>query len=282
LTSDQHLSVNEHPAAAALGERAKQADPREPSPPLLVVADLHRSFGGVHAVAGASFTVRAGTNTGLIGPNGAGKSTVLSLIGGQLRPTSGRVLFQGAEVSGQRPHRLAERGVIRTFQTANLFGRMTVIENLLLGAPAWRGESVTAALAGKWSWKAGEERLVLQAREVLTRFEMEHTEREYAANLSGGQKRIVEIMRAVMARPQLLLLDEPMAGVNPALAGRIAGHLSELRSEGITLLMVEHELAVVERICDPVIVMAQGRVLAEGSMADLRANREVVDAYLAG
>jgi len=282
LTSDQHLSVNEHPAAAALGERAKQADPGGTSPPLLVVEDLHRSFGGVRAVAGASFTVRAGTITGLIGPNGAGKSTVISLIGGQLRPTSGRVLLQGAEVSGQRPHQLAERGVIRTFQTANLFARMTVIENLLLGAPAWRGESVTAALAGKWSWKAGEERLVRQAREVLARFEMEHTEREYAGNLSGGQKRIVEIMRAVMARPQLLLLDEPMAGVNPALAGRIAGHLSELRSEGITLLMVEHELAVVERICDPVIVMAQGRVLAEGSMADLRANREVVDAYLAG
>jgi ABC-type branched-subunit amino acid transport system ATPase component len=282
LTSDQHLSVNEHPQAAALGESPQRADAGETSPQLLVVEDLHRSFGGVHAVAGASFTVRAGTITGLIGPNGAGKSTVISLIGGQLRPTSGRVLFQGAEVSGQRPHQLADRGVIRTFQTANLFGRMTVIENLLLGAPAWRGESVTAALLGKWSWKAGEQRLVLQAREVLSRFEMEHTEREYAANLSGGQKRIVEIMRALMARPRLLLLDEPMAGVNPALAGRIAGHLGELRSEGITLLMVEHELAVVERICDPVIVMAQGKVLAEGSMADLRANREVVDAYLAG
>jgi ABC-type branched-subunit amino acid transport system ATPase component len=282
LTSDQHLSVNEHPPAAALELSAKQRDPGTASPPLLVVDDLHRSFGGVHAVAGASFTVRAGTITGLIGPNGAGKSTVMSLIGGQLRPTSGRVLFQGAEVSRQRPHRVAERGVIRTFQTANLFGRMTVIENLLLGAPTWRGESVTAALLGKWSWRAGEERVVEQAREVLARFQMEHTGQEYAANLSGGQKRIVEIMRALMARPQLLLLDEPMAGVNPALAGRIADHLGELRSEDITMLMVEHELAVVERICDPVIVMAQGRVLAEGSMADLRANREVVNAYLTG
>jgi ABC-type branched-subunit amino acid transport system ATPase component len=281
LTSDQHLSVNAHPPAAALQQSANQADPGTASP-LLVVDDLHRSFGGVHAVAGASFTVRAGTITGLIGPNGAGKSTVMSLIGGQLRPTSGRVLFQGAEVSGERPHRVAERGVIRTFQTANLFGRMTVIENLLLGAPAWRGESVTAAVLGKWSWRAGETRLVQQARDVLARFQMEHVEREYAGNLSGGQKRIVEIMRALMARPRLLLLDEPMAGVNPALAGRIADHLGELRSEGITMLMVEHELAVVERICDPVIVMAQGKVLAEGSMADLRANREVVNAYLTG
>jgi ABC-type branched-subunit amino acid transport system ATPase component len=141
---------------------------------------------------------------------------------------------------------------------------------------------VTAAVLGKWSWRAGETRLVQQARDVLARFQMDHIEREYAGNLSGGQKRIVEIMRALMARPRLLLLDEPMAGVNPALVGRIADHLGELRSEGITMLMVEHELAVVERICDPVIVMAQGKVLAEGSMADLRANREVVNAYLTG
>ncbi len=233
-------------------------------------------------MASASFTVQAGTITGLIGPNGAGKSTVMSLIGGQLRPTSGRVIFQGLDVSGDRPYRVAERGIIRTFQTANLFGRMTVLENLLLGAPAWRGESVTAALLGKWSWRARERQLVDQARDVLRRFRMEHVEREYAANLSGGQKRIVEIMRALMAQPRLLLLDEPMAGVNPTLAGRIADHLAELRTEGITMLMVEHELAVVERLCDPVIVMTQGRVLAEGSMADLRANREVVNAYLAG
>jgi ABC-type branched-subunit amino acid transport system ATPase component len=282
LTNDRHLSVNEQPPAAAAQESARQKDPPADSPPLLVVDDLHRSFGGVNAVVGASFTVRAGTITGLIGPNGAGKSTVISLIGGQLRPTSGRVLFQGAEVSGQRPHDLAGRGMIRTFQTANLFGRMTVIENLLLGAPPWRGESVTAALVGKWSWRAGEQRLVQQAREMLAHFQMEHIESEYAANLSGGQKRIVEIMRALMAWPRLLLLDEPMAGVNPALTSLIADYLGELRSEGITMLMVEHELAVVERICDPVIVMAQGRVLAEGSMAELRANREVVNAYLAG
>jgi neutral amino acid transport system ATP-binding protein len=265
--------MNEHPLADS---------PAAALPHLLVVDGLYRSFGGVRAVAGASFTVAEGTITGLIGPNGAGKSTVISLIGGQLHPTSGRVLFQGADISGQPPQRIAAYGVIRTFQTANLFGRMTVMENMLLGAPTWRGESVTAALLGKWSWRAVERQLVQQAREILSRFGMEHIEREYAANLSGGQKRIVEIMRALMARPRLLLLDEPMAGVNPALAGRIADHLAELRSEGITMLMVEHELAVVERLCDPVIVMAQGRVLAEGSMADLRSNQEVVSAYLAG
>jgi ABC-type branched-subunit amino acid transport system ATPase component len=250
--------------------------------PVLDVDNLHRSFGGVQAVAGASFAVREGTITGLIGPNGAGKSTVMSVIGGQLSPTSGRILFRGTDISGQQPHRIAGRGIIRTFQTANLFGRMTVIENLLVGAPAWHGESVTDAFLGKWRWRAGEQQLVEQARELIRRFRMDHIEREYAANLSGGQKRIVEIMRALMAQPQLLLLDEPMAGVNPTLAGEIAGHLAELRSEGITMLMVEHELAFVERLCDPVIVMAQGRVLAQGSMSDLRANREVVNAYLAG
>jgi branched-chain amino acid transport system permease protein len=274
--------VNERPTTAAVQQTDKAQDPLVASPPLLIVDDLYRSFGGVHAVAGASFFVTEGTITGLIGPNGAGKSTVMSLIGGQLRPTSGRVLFQGTDVSGQQPYRLAERGVIRTFQAADLFGRMTVMENLLIGASAWPGESVTSALLGKWAWRAGELKLVERAHEVLSRFGMEHIEREYAANLSGGQKRIVEIMRALMARPRLLLLDEPMAGVNPTLAGRVADHLAELQAEGITMLMVEHELAVVERLCDPVIVMAQGKVLAEGSMADLRSNREVVNAYLAG
>jgi ABC-type branched-subunit amino acid transport system ATPase component len=280
LTNDQHLSVNEHPPAAALQANAEPEDRVAASPPLLAVDGLHRSFGGVHAVAGASFTVQAATITGLIGPNGAGKSTVMGLIGGQLRPTSGRVLFEGTEVSGQRPHQVAGRGLIRTFQTANLFGRLTVMENLLLGARPWGGESVAAALAGKWSWRAGERRLVEQAREVLGRFQMDHIETEYAANLSGGQKRIVEIMRALMARPRLLLLDEPMAGVNPALIELIGGYILDLKRSGVTVLMVEHNLNVVEQICDYVIVLAEGRTLATGRLSELRENTDVVKAYL--
>lgn len=274
--------MNDRPLTSASDQSSKPRGATAPSAQLLTVDDVYRSFGGVQAVAGASFTVSAGTITGLIGPNGAGKSTVISLIGGQLRPTSGRIRFEEEDITALSPDRIAGRAVIRTFQTANLFGRMTVIENLLLGAPAWSGESVTAALLGKWTWRKAERLLVTQAREILARFRMEHIEKEYAANLSGGQKRIVEIMRALMAKPRLLLLDEPMAGVNPTLAQRIADHLADLRSEGITMLMVEHELAVVERLCEPVIVMTQGRVLAEGSMAELRANREVVNAYLAG
>ncbi len=249
---------------------------------LLEVVGLSRFFGGVRAVVDASFDVKAGTITGLIGPNGAGKSTVMGLIAGQLSPTSGRIVYQGQDVSGEPPHRQARRGIIRTFQTPNLFGRMTVIENLLLGTPPWRGESLAASLLGKWFWRSEERRRVEQARETLRRFGMEQVEKEYAANLSGGQKRIVEIMRAVMARPKLMLLDEPMAGINPTLAKRIGEHLAELRADGISMLMVEHELNMVERLCDPVIVMAQGSVLAEGSMVDLRANQEVIDAYLEG
>jgi branched-chain amino acid transport system permease protein len=253
-----------------------------PKPPLLQVADLRRAFGGVQAVAGTMFTVSRGTITGLIGPNGAGKSTVLSLIGGQLRPDAGSIRFGGVEIAGLPPHTIARRGLIRTFQTANLFARMTVLENMLLGAPPWIGESVAGALLGKWFWRRHEQALVDQARAILDRFGMAQVENEYAGRLSGGQKRIVEIMRALMAKPRLLLLDEPMAGVNPTLAGSIANHLTELCAEGITILMVEHEMKMVSLICDPVIVMVQGRVLAEGTMTTLRTNQEVLDAYLAG
>ena len=249
---------------------------------LLAVDGLRMSFGGVHAVADASFTVWGGTITGLIGPNGAGKSTVMNLIGGQLRPSAGRILLDGLDVGGMEPYRLASRGVTRTFQTPSLFPRMTVMENLLLGAPPGRGESLGGALLGRRYWRRSESDALERARELLARFRAEGYRDEYADSLSGGQKRIVELMRALMARPRLLLLDEPMSGVNPALADSIANMLAALPAQGMTILMVEHELGMVERLCAPVIVMVQGRVLAEGSMEELRTNREVVDAYLAG
>ena len=253
-----------------------------PKPPLLEVTDLRRAFGGVQAVAGTRFRVQEGTITGLIGPNGAGKSTVLSLIGGQLRPDAGSIRFDGVEVAGLPAHTIARRRLIRTFQTPNLFARMTVLENMLLGAPPWIGESVAGALLGKWFWRRHEQALVNQARAILDRFGMVPIENDFAGRLSGGQKRIVEIMRALMAKPRLLLLDEPMAGVNPTLARTIGNHLTELCADGITILMAEHEMRMVSLLCDPVIVMVQGRVLAEGPMTTLRANQEVLDAYLAG
>jgi ABC-type branched-subunit amino acid transport system ATPase component len=250
---------------------------------LLYVHDLRRNFGGVHAVDGISFGVEAGTITGLIGPNGAGKSTALGMIAGAIRPSSGSIVFDGRDVTGSSPMRVARSGLIRTFQISSEFRQLTVLENLLVGAPGHVGESLVGSLLlGPRSWRTQELELVERARELLVRFEMHEKEEEYAGNLSGGQKRLLEIMRALMAKPKLLLLDEPMAGVNPTLGRRIEGHLEELRDEGLTMLMVEHELGVVERLCQRVVVMAQGKVISEGTMEAVRKDKEVLSAYLVG
>ena len=250
--------------------------------PLLAVRDLRRSYGGVRAVDSVSFDVPQGSLTGIIGPNGAGKSTLLGLIAGSIRPDGGTVRVAGADTTGLPPYRVAQRGVIRTFQTSSEFARLTVLENLLVAAPRQRGEALWQAALGKRYWRPHERAMVRRARELLARFDMSAKEDEYAGNLSGGQKRLLELMRGLMAAPALLLLDEPMAGVNPSLARRIEQHLLDLRGEGLTMLMIEHELAVVERLCDPVIVMAQGRVISQGTMAEVRTDREVLDAYLIG
>jgi len=249
---------------------------------MLSVVDLHKDFGGLHAVDGATFEVETGAITGLIGPNGAGKSTALALIAGALKPTSGSVVFRGNDITTTPSHQRARQGLVRTFQLSGEFPRLTVLENLLVTAPNQRGDSLARVVLGKWTWKAQETRLLAQARELLGRFELADKEDEYAGNLSGGQKRLLQIARGLMAQPALLLLDEPMAGVNPTLSRRLEQHLLELRAEGLTILMVEHELGVVERLCDHTIVMAQGRVLAQGTMMELRRNQEVLDAYLIG
>jgi neutral amino acid transport system ATP-binding protein len=253
------------------------------SAPLLEVRDLRRSFGGVHAVDGISFAVESGTISGLIGPNGAGKSTALGMIAGAIKPSGGSIAFDGHDVTGSSPMHLGRKGLIRTFQISSEFQRLTVLENLLVGAPSHTGETLVSSLVlGKRSWRAQELELVERARELMGRFEMHEKEEEYAGNLSGGQKRLLEIMRSLMAEPKLLLLDEPMAGVNPTLARRIEGHLQDLSDAGLTMLMVEHELGVVERLCEHVVVMAQGKVISEGTMETVRKNQEVLDAYLVG
>jgi len=248
---------------------------------LLEVRELRRDFGGVHAVADASFAVPAGRITGLIGPNGAGKSTVLGMIAGAIKPTSGSITFSGKRVDGLPPYRLARLGLIRTFQIAGVFDRLTTLENLIAGQPM-RGETLRGALRGKRYWSAELAEAVDRGRELLARFDLADKENEYAANLSGGQKRLVELARALMARPSLLLLDEPMAGVSPALVSRIEDYLSALAADGLTMLMVEHSLPVVERLCEGVVVMAQGSTISTGTMAELRSRREVLDAYLIG
>jgi ABC-type branched-subunit amino acid transport system ATPase component len=254
----------------------------EATRPILIVRDVHRAFGGLHAVDGATFNAARGRVTGLIGPNGAGKSTLMGIIAGAIRADAGTIEFDGADVAGLPSHQIARRGIIRTFQLSAEFSKLTVLENLLVAAPAQKGESLFGAELGRVYWGRDEDALVDRARDVLDRFAMSPKENELASNLSGGQKRLLEIMRALMAHPKLLLLDEPFAGVNPTLAREIELYLLGLRDEGLSMIMVEHELGVVERLCDPVVVMAQGKVIAEGPMREVTARQEVLDAYLIG
>jgi branched-chain amino acid transport system permease protein len=250
--------------------------------PLLRTADLTRDFGGVHAVAGVSIEVRRGTLTGLIGPNGAGKSTLLAMLAGTIGVTSGQVIYAGTDVTSMPAYRRARLGLIRTFQLASEFKRLTVMENLLSAVPRHRGDTLAGALRGRRYWRGDEEAAIDRARVLLDRFGLSGYADTYAGDLSGGQRRLTEIMRALMAEPAMLLLDEPMAGVHPRLAREIGAQLLGLCAEGMTILMVEHELAIMDEFCDPVIVMAEGSVLATGTMAALRASSEVVEAYLVG
>jgi ABC-type branched-subunit amino acid transport system ATPase component len=250
--------------------------------PILEVQNLVKHYGGVHAVDGVSFAVERGTVTGLIGPNGAGKSTALNVIGGFLVPDSGRVLLDGEDVAGHPMHQLARRGLVRTFQLARVFGGLTAIENLLVAAPAQSGESTLGILGGKRVWGKQEQQVLETAREMLRAFGMQDKADEYARNLSGGQKRAVETMRALMTKPKLLLLDEPMAGLSPSLSRQLEDLFVKLTREGLSLLLVEHSLDTVDRICSNVIVMAQGKVLGEGRMTELRTRKEVQDAYVIG
>jgi neutral amino acid transport system ATP-binding protein len=250
--------------------------------PLLVVRDLRRSYGGVRAVESVSFDVQRGSLTGIIGPNGAGKSTVLGMIAGSIRPDGGTIRVAGAEMTGSPSYRVAQRGVIRTFQTASVFPRLTVLENLLLGAGPGRGESIVGALVRRRAWRREEQQLIHQGRALLESLGLARHEDLYAGELSGGERRLVEIARALMAQPRLLLLDEPMAGVNRTVGLTIERLLARLSADGMTLLMIEHELDVVERICNSVIVMVRGRVLLEGNMAEIRDSEQVRRAYLVG
>ena len=249
---------------------------------VLEARDVSREFGGVRAVAGVSFGVTAGTVTGLIGPNGAGKSTLLAMMAGTLPVSGGHVLYQGQDVTTLPAFRRARLGLVRTFQLASEFKRLTVMENLLSAVPGNRGDSFRGALAGPRYWRKDEAAAAARARVLLERFGLEKHADSYAGDLSGGQRRLVEIMRALMTGPKVLLLDEPMAGVHPDLARTIGNRLTELAAEGLTILMVEHELAIMDEFCDPVIAMAEGAVLAKGTMAELRSHAEVVEAYLVG
>ncbi len=244
--------------------------------------DLHREFGGVVAVDGVSFVVPSGSMVGLIGPNGAGKSTVIGMLAGAIPPSSGSIRLDGADLAGLAPNQVARRGVIRTFQMSAEFPRLTVMQNLLSGARDHPGETFIGAMLGKRWWGAYEAELVDRARALLERFRMSDKEDVYGGELSGGQRRLLEVMRALMARPRLLLLDEPTAGVHPSMVGELERQLAALRDEGLTMVMVEHELGIVGRLCESVVVMSRGKVIAEGPLGLVRAQPEVREAYFAG
>jgi branched-chain amino acid transport system permease protein len=278
-------TVRDATAAAASGAESTTAagvDGAGSGSVVLEAVGLAREFGGVRAVDGVSFSVRKGTLTGLIGPNGAGKSTLLAMLAGTLSATSGKVVYLGNDVTGLPAFRRARMGLVRTFQLASEFKRLTVMENLVSSVQGNRGDSLRGALIGPRYWRKDEDAAVARAAALLERFGLAQYANTYAGDLSGGQRRLVEIMRALMAEPRMLLLDEPMAGVHPHLARRIGNELVALCAEGMTILMVEHELAIMDEFCDPVVVMAEGTVLAEGTMEQLRGRQEVVEAYLVG
>jgi ABC-type branched-subunit amino acid transport system ATPase component len=204
------------------------------------------------------------------------------MLAGTLPPTAGRILYRGEDVTSLPAYRRARLGLVRTFQLASEFKRLTVMENLIAATPGQRGETFRGAFLGRRYWGPQEREAIDRAAAMLERFGLSALGDRYAGELSGGQRRLVEIMRALMADPEVLLLDEPMAGVHPRLAHQIGMQLVALCEAGITVVMVEHELSIMDEFCDPVIVMAEGRVLAEGTMAALRSNAEVVDAYLVG
>jgi ABC-type branched-subunit amino acid transport system ATPase component len=248
--------------------------------PILSVRGLRRRFGGVVALDGLDLAVRRGTVTALIGPNGAGKSTAFQCISGVIRPDSGQVLFDGTDITGARPDRITAAGLVRSFQIARGIPRLTVFENLLLYGPAQPGESLPGAILQGAAARRREEALRARALAVAERLNLARVLDNPAAALSGGQKKLLEIGRALMAEPELLLLDEPVAGVNPTLAAEIARHIAHLREEGMTVLVVEHHMDFVASLCDPVICMAEGKLLAEGSFAAVAADPRVQEAYM--
>jgi branched-chain amino acid transport system ATP-binding protein/neutral amino acid transport system ATP-binding protein len=250
------------------------------SQPLLEVRDLTRSFGGVHALKGVHLRVEAHRITGLIGPNGAGKTTLFNCISGVVPPQSGSVLFAGRDITAWRPDRIAGVGLVRTFQIARGFPRLSVYENLLLYGDHQPGERAWRALSRPPAAQRREAELVDAAYAVAQRLNLVRVLNEPASSLSGGQKKLLEIGRVLMARPQLILLDEPVAGVNPSLTREIARHLRSLVDEGLTVLLIEHHMDTIAQLCDHVAVLAEGRNLAEGSFAELAADARVQEAYM--
>ncbi|MEO0677968.1 MAG: ABC transporter ATP-binding protein [Pseudomonadota bacterium] len=248
---------------------------------MIEVSDLHKHFGGFHAVDGATLSIAEGSITGLIGPNGAGKTTLFNVIAGNLEPTSGTVRMAGEDITGLPPHDLFHKGLLRTFQIAHEFSSMTVRENLMMVPGGQAGETLWNAWFARGRIRAEEAELAKKADEVLEFLTIDHLANEKAGNLSGGQKKLLELGRTMMVDAKIVFLDEVGAGVNRTLLMTIADAIERLNKErGYTFCVIEHDMDFIGRLCNPVICMAEGKVLAEGTIEEIKANEQVIEAYL--
>jgi branched-chain amino acid transport system ATP-binding protein len=278
--SDPSTEPSSGRRAAAEALAPCRAEPGVAKPdPILVADHVSRSFGGLRAVDVDHLEVQRGTNTALIGPNGAGKSTFFNLVSGFDRADTGTWSFEGTRINGMSANRIARRGMVRTFQLTKALMRLTTLENVMLGATGQVGERFVPAIL-RPLWRSQEREIEARADELLERFKLAHMRDEFAGTRSGGQRKLLEMARAMMVDPSMIMLDEPMAGVNPALTQSLLGHIERLRDEGTTIVLVEHDMDVVMGVSDWIICFAEGEVIAEGRPSDIRSNAAVIDAYL--
>jgi neutral amino acid transport system ATP-binding protein len=264
------------PNQIALGEIAPGCAKVDP---ILVADNVTRQFGGLTAVDVAHVEIPRGQITALIGPNGAGKTTFFNLLTGFDKPNTGTWIFDGKNLAGVASYKVARMGMVRTFQLTKALSLLTVMENMRLGYQNQTGENPLAAMF-RWVWRKQENQVTEIASELLTRFKLGDKSEDFAASLSGGQRKLLEMARALMTKPTMVMLDEPMAGVNPALTQSLLDHIKGLKAEGMTVLFVEHDMHMVRHISDWVIVMAEGKIVAEGPPAEVMKNPAVIDAYL--
>lgn len=248
--------------------------------PLLAASGLVKNFGGIKAVDNASLEVAKGSITGLVGPNGAGKTTLFNLLSNSIHPDQGRILFDGEPIQNLQPHKIARMGMVRTFQVARALSRMSVLDNLLLAAQKQTGENFWYTWFQQKAIRQEERQNRDRAMDVLDSIGLIHMADEYAGALSGGQRKLLEIGRALMTDPKLILLDEPAAGVNPTLINQICSHIQNWNRQGLTFLIIEHNMDVIMSLCDRVWVLAEGRNLAVGTPAEIQSNPQVLEAYL--
>ena len=275
MTAENTADIPVAPAFAGVPWEPGAAKPD----PILVATGVRRSFGGLTAVDVDHLEVQRGQITALIGPNGAGKTTFFNLLTNFDTPDVGTRTFERRELSRVAAHRVANLGMVRTFQLTKSLSKMTVIDNMLLGATGQSGERMWRSFL-PFSWRRQEAEITARADALLERFKLSHMRDEFAGTLSGGQRKLLEMARALMVEPNMVMLDEPMAGVNPALKQSLLDHVKGLRDEGMTVLFVEHDMDMVQEISDWVVVMAEGRIIAEGPPASIGQNQAVVDAYL--